>query len=273
MWDQSRHALEFFAKVPFWKMSNANAIVTNNNWCLVDRDGVAVVLYLPSGGTADIDLTGVSATGSSFSIQWYDPSLGGDMVNGTIVSIAAGTSGSIGDAPGSATQDWAVLLRCTDCQTKPPIMAPVTTSAGVQTTPAPSSKATSSSVVKPTAAPVSQTSPVVMQASMIAGAPSAMPMTAPVTQKPVAPVAMPSAAPVTPRTDAPVAAPLASLVSQMTSSTPVVAPSSAVSSAQQSSIAPVAQNSTDQQSIGASRGAPRTTLLWSASFALAWLFF
>lgn len=113
MWDQSRHALEFFATVPFWKMMNANGRVTNDNWCLLDRDsGTVIVVYLKNGGTTDIDLTSISG---SFSVQWYDPRLGGDLQNGSVTSVFGGKVSAIGDAPHSLNQDWAVVLECTIC--------------------------------------------------------------------------------------------------------------------------------------------------------------
>lgn len=114
MWDQSRHALEFFANLPFWKMVNAKELVADDNWCLFDQQGGnTIVIYLRNGGTTDIDLTDQVGT---FSIQWYDPRIGGSLQSGSVAALSAGASGSIGNAPYSSHQDWAVLLKCSNCE-------------------------------------------------------------------------------------------------------------------------------------------------------------
>jgi Putative collagen-binding domain of a collagenase len=218
MWNQSRYALEFFSNVPFWKMSNANERVTNNNWCLWERDsGATIVLYLPNGGTTDIDLMDLVGT---FSIQWYDPRLGGDTQNGTIASLSAGASGSIGDAPYSSDQDWAVLLKCTACETQAPSLAPVETPPLVTPTPAtpapvalsthaPAAQFTQLPVVQATSAPAAQTH-----------TPAAQAMPVPATQN------APTTAEIAP--SIPVPAPTAFEQATQTSSVPVQSASNRV---------------------------------------------
>ena len=56
-WDYCRIALEFFAanKVPFWEMTNADALVgnaknDNSKYCLA-KAGELYLVYLPNGGT------------------------------------------------------------------------------------------------------------------------------------------------------------------------------------------------------------------------------
>lgn len=133
MWDQSRYALEFFSKFSFWNMTSSNQRVTNNNWCLLDPTGCdpSIALYLPSGDTLDIDLRGIQVSGTSYSIEWYDPLNGGDFLNGTIASIPLNMISTIGFAPSSSNQDWAVLLKCVDCLSTAPtatIITPIATS-------------------------------------------------------------------------------------------------------------------------------------------------
>lgn len=197
-------------------MVNATERVTNNNWCLMERDnGAVIVLYLPLGGSADIDLTGLSENGSSFSIHWYDPRLGGEMQNGSTASIAAGSSGSIGDAPFSLDQDWAVMLKCTDCQTEQPTPDPVPTSTPIaQTSLAPIFQTTPAPVGQTTPSPVSQTTP----------APFVQSTPAPFSQETLAPAAAqetpaPFALQTTP---APAQSKSAPAASPMTTGTPAV---------------------------------------------------
>lgn len=144
MWAQSRHAVDFFAnnRVPFQDMSNennrllsVNAITQDDdttnesNWCLVGP--IAIVVYLPSGGSDEINLAGweaVSKNSTSLeveavvSIRWFDPRNGGLLQTGSIPAVQIPVSPqtlspvvvSLGDAPYQPNQDWAVLLlRCT----------------------------------------------------------------------------------------------------------------------------------------------------------------
>jgi len=115
-WVQSKHALDFFYDndVPFQDMVNDNSRVTNDNWCLRTNtlDNPTIVVYLRQGGSASIDLSGVTAAGSSLSAQWYDPRKGGDLLS-TSVSVLPLPDGSVslGNAPSDNNQDWLVLIR------------------------------------------------------------------------------------------------------------------------------------------------------------------
>ena len=53
-------------------------------------------VYLPDGGTAQLDLAGATGT---FEVQWYDPGLGGDLQDGTVRTVAGGALRSLGEAP------------------------------------------------------------------------------------------------------------------------------------------------------------------------------
>ena len=116
MWDQNRHALEFFSRneIPFWNMTNANyLLLSGNNWCLAHTNRDFLVVYLRNGGSDSIDL---SDTNSSYLVQWFDPRNGGGLKLGTKQSIAPKSSQSLGEAPDAPERDWVVLLRpCSDC--------------------------------------------------------------------------------------------------------------------------------------------------------------
>lgn len=97
-------------------MTNENNRVTNNNWCLLNPSNAShIVVYLPFGGSVDVDLRELPIDGSSYSIKWYDPRLGGELQNGTLEAIRSDVIGSLGIAPYNADQDWAVLLVCEEC--------------------------------------------------------------------------------------------------------------------------------------------------------------
>ena len=113
-WDYARIALTFFRteKIPFWDMTNADGLVgnhTNDNsvFCFA-KPGDVYLVYLPSGGSADLDLTG--ATGQ-FTVSWFDPRSGGALKRGSVASVAGGRKVSIGAAPASPQEDWLVVVR------------------------------------------------------------------------------------------------------------------------------------------------------------------
>jgi hypothetical protein len=66
------------------------------------------LVYLPSGGSADLDLTG--ATGQ-LSVNWFDPRNGGALKRGSVASVKAGGKVALGAAPGSPEEDWLIVVR------------------------------------------------------------------------------------------------------------------------------------------------------------------
>jgi Putative collagen-binding domain of a collagenase len=114
MFDQSRHALEFFYdnRVPFWDMMNENERLGSSsvdpaasNWCLAQKHTADyLVVYLRDGGTDTINLN------HDYVVFWYNPKTGGSLVEGEF--LASGESRSLGDPPDTAEpgQDWLVLL-------------------------------------------------------------------------------------------------------------------------------------------------------------------
>jgi hypothetical protein len=113
-WEYARVALDFFRthKVPFWEMQPADALVgnagsDNSKYCLA-RAGQLYLVYLPSGGSADLDLLG--ATGE-FSVSWFDPRNGGPAKPGSVRTLKGGSTSSLGAPPNSAGEDWLVVIQ------------------------------------------------------------------------------------------------------------------------------------------------------------------
>jgi hypothetical protein len=113
-WDYCRIALEFFRneKIPFWEMTGADRLVGNSardnrKYCFAKRDEVYLV-YLPDGGTSDLDLS--RATGT-FRVEWFNPRTGGELVPGSVSSITAGGRVALGTPPDSPQEDWLVVCR------------------------------------------------------------------------------------------------------------------------------------------------------------------
>jgi hypothetical protein len=113
-WDYARIALTFFRseKVPFWDMTVADGLVGNysndNSVFCFAKAGEIYLVYLPSGGSADLDLAG--ATGQ-FNVSWFDPRNGGALKRGSVASVKGGGKVALGAAPGSPEEDWLVVVR------------------------------------------------------------------------------------------------------------------------------------------------------------------
>jgi hypothetical protein len=113
-WDYCRVALEFFPanKIPFWEMKNANALIgnmkdDNSNYCLA-KSGEIYLVYLPKGGTSELDLTGAS---KNFTVKWFNPRQGGALQEGSVKSVKGGGKVSLGTSPADASEDWLVVVR------------------------------------------------------------------------------------------------------------------------------------------------------------------
>lgn len=108
-WDLQRYAHEFFTRyLPFYQMRHADALTPDPNDYVFAKPGEVYAIYLPEGGSPELDLTGVSG---QFEVKWYDPRRGGALQDGAVRSVAGGRRVPIGAPPKEKTKDWAVLVR------------------------------------------------------------------------------------------------------------------------------------------------------------------
>jgi hypothetical protein len=113
-WDYCRIALDFFRenKIPFWEMQCADALVgnpqnDNSKYCFA-RPGEVYVVYLPTGGSTELDL-GTNST--AFRVQWFNPREGGPLQSGSVREVKGPGRISVGQPPTDAGEDWVVLVR------------------------------------------------------------------------------------------------------------------------------------------------------------------
>jgi hypothetical protein len=98
--------------VPLVEMKNVDELVGNPNrentrYCFA-KAGELYLVYLPAGGTSDLDLTGVTG---QFSVNWFDPRNGGALKRGTPASVKGGAAVSLGAPPDNPAEDWLVIVR------------------------------------------------------------------------------------------------------------------------------------------------------------------
>jgi hypothetical protein len=108
-WDLLRYAHEFFTRfLPFNRMDHADGLTPNPEDFVLARRGEVYAVYLPNGGSAELDLSGSSG---DFEVRWYDPRWGGELQRGTVERVRGGGRRELGEAPQDRLEDWAVLVK------------------------------------------------------------------------------------------------------------------------------------------------------------------
>jgi hypothetical protein len=109
MWELTGYALDFFREyLPFTEMSHYDELTSaKNDYCFA-KPGHIYAVYLPAGGTTNLDVDSNLAT---FTVQWYNPRSGGPLRTGTIRTISGPGSVAIGHPPQDNNKDWVVLIK------------------------------------------------------------------------------------------------------------------------------------------------------------------
>ena len=114
-WDYGRIALNFFRdnQIPFNEMKNQNSLIgndknSNKRYCFA-KAGEVYLVYLPEGGSCELDLSGAGS--KAFSVGWFNPRSGGELVKGSVAEIKGGSKVSLGNPPQDASEDWLVIVR------------------------------------------------------------------------------------------------------------------------------------------------------------------
>jgi hypothetical protein len=109
MWDQTRHGLEFFQNyLPFWEMEPLDHLLLTKNGHCFAKAGEIYAVYLPEGGSAELDIEDSNA---EYEVKWYNPRMGGELIEGKITSVQGSGKVNLGEAPIDPDKDWAILLR------------------------------------------------------------------------------------------------------------------------------------------------------------------
>ena len=109
-WDQNRHARHFFENhIPFWEMNPADDLTSDtSSYCLASTDKVYAVYRQRGGNSINLNL---GESGKQFSVSWFDPRNGGELQSGTVPSVAATGTVSLGSPPTDEHEDWVILIR------------------------------------------------------------------------------------------------------------------------------------------------------------------
>ncbi|MEM9325560.1 MAG: DUF5060 domain-containing protein [Bacteroidota bacterium] len=109
-WQDGAKAIQFFNSYlqPYaTSLVSSNGLTASNSDYVLANPGQVYVVYLPNGGSTTLNLSGQSG---QYSVRWFDPRNGGALQEGTISSLTASGSPSIGSPPSSTNQDWVALI-------------------------------------------------------------------------------------------------------------------------------------------------------------------
>jgi len=113
-WNYGRIALAFLRsnQIPYWEMWNTDELVgnpghNNTRYCFA-KPGELYLVYLTSGGSAELDLRGALGR---FRVQWFDPRNGGSLRNGSVESVGGDSEVSLGAPPDNPAEDWLIVVR------------------------------------------------------------------------------------------------------------------------------------------------------------------
>lgn len=109
-WDQNRYAKQFFIDyLPFGEMQPADDLTSDNSSYCLAKVGDTYTVYLPEG----LKTTALNFGNSEgdFSIKWYDPRNGGELLEGTLSTVKAEGIVSLGLAPREIEKDWLILIK------------------------------------------------------------------------------------------------------------------------------------------------------------------
>ena len=82
-----------------------NMTKEDNNYCLI-KEGEIYVIYMPEGKATQITLPE-----GEFTVHWYNPRTGGELVQTETKSITGKRKVSTGNPPDVNKKDWVCLIR------------------------------------------------------------------------------------------------------------------------------------------------------------------
>ncbi|GHC41799.1 DUF5060 domain-containing protein [Roseibacillus persicicus] len=110
MWDQCRHALEFFRsqQLPLGKMKNHNSLLSHKEaFCLAQPGRHYLILLKDASQETLLDLAKHEA---EYEVRWFNPRQGGNFQKGTQPLIAGNNQQDIGFPPNERDKDWVVFV-------------------------------------------------------------------------------------------------------------------------------------------------------------------
>ncbi len=111
MWNGMLYARRVLERLPFWRMSPADELLTGENEAygggeVLAMAGRVYAVYLPSAEPSGT----LAAPPGRYRLRWYDPRTG-EFIGGTLTAAAGADGLALGLPPNNAAGDWVVLVR------------------------------------------------------------------------------------------------------------------------------------------------------------------
>jgi hypothetical protein len=107
MWRQTTVAIQFFQEhLPFTQMQSADEYVLPSGLYCLAKPGEVYAAYLPEGQEAQLWLPA-----AAYSSRWFKPRAGGELHQGSVVTVEGGGFRAIGPPPADPGKDWLAIVR------------------------------------------------------------------------------------------------------------------------------------------------------------------
>ena len=113
LWQDTNRARTFMQEnLPFWQMQPADGLLSGESTNygggqVFAKNGDTYAVYLPNAtSSGSLDLSGAPG---SFEKKWFNPRSGS--FEGTLQTVAGGTTLNLGAPPSTSSEDWVVLLK------------------------------------------------------------------------------------------------------------------------------------------------------------------
>lgn len=112
LWELTNHAKVFFNRyLPYWEMEPNHSLINSEKAYCFHKPNELYAIYLPNKGNYSLNL---KQTEGSFSVEWYNPLQGGELLKGSVSEINSGGIRKLGNPPvdyNLKNQDWVVLIK------------------------------------------------------------------------------------------------------------------------------------------------------------------
>ncbi|NNC86099.1 MAG: DUF5060 domain-containing protein, partial [Bacteroidia bacterium] len=110
-WNTARHANSFFqSELPFHEMLPDNNLASGGDAFCFAKSGEVYAIYLKTSNT--IPTINLASNTNSYDVKWYNPRTGGNLQNGSVLTVTGPGVKNIGTPPGGLTgNDWVALVR------------------------------------------------------------------------------------------------------------------------------------------------------------------
>jgi hypothetical protein len=107
LWEQTKIAIDFFHNnLPFTEMKSADDLTSDRDDYCFAKEGEIYAVYLPEGKPTDIRLKE-----GKYTVLWFNPRVGGDLLQTSVNKITANGFISTGNPPVKDGKDWVCLIK------------------------------------------------------------------------------------------------------------------------------------------------------------------